>query len=498
MKKQKKLTWIGLMMVLSQIMLMVFVVQWLLMQFRVEKEQLVNDLKQQFTEARQQVMDSMLVYKVISPILGDSLQCNIRIDIRNDSTLQDNGNKKHKIESFVRKYTTLKAGFVALSTCDSGSSLPLQMPNGDKSVLYSDNTVLNGVKLIIADKNDLQNDTRIFDNAFSFTPDSSLFKKIFGEKLAKQGFNFSPIWVSGHAHGKDSIAPKHKAIYFESGIFDSQFGPEISHYNLYLFKKISPQAIFALILLILSGAAFYIAYRNLKNQMMLNTLRNEFVGNVSHELKTPVATVKVALEALRNFDMKKDPAITNDYLEMASLEMNRLELLINKVLNTSILEEGSQLIYPETTDLKLLTEEVLKSLQLRFANENATLHFEAGEGNFTANLDRLYIQGVIINLLDNSLKYGGEKVSIRVKLEQDRQKILLSVSDNGPGIPEQFSGKIFDKFFRVPTGDRHNVKGYGLGLSFVALVMKHHKGTVEVRNLKEGGCEFVLSFPKIQ
>jgi len=498
MKKLNKLTWIGLMMVLSQLMLAVFVVQWLFMQFKVEKEQLVKDLGQQFTEARQQVMDSMLVHQLITPILDDSVKMNITINMHDDPTQQDINTKKHKVETFVKRYSTLKANVITIGTNDSSKGNALCQPDANTGTCYSDGMVLSGVKLIIADKPDSLHADRFTERDLFFSPDSSLLKKIFAEKLSRQGFDFTTIWISKNKKSNDSIFSPRSSIYFESGIFSKHFGPEIAHYNLYLFNKISPQVIFALILLILSGAAFFIAYRSLKKQMILNTLRNEFVGNVSHELKTPVSTVKVALEALRNFDMKKDLAITNDYLEMASLEMNRLELLINKVLNTSILEDGKQLIYPEVSDLKSLAGEVLKSLQLRFSKENAMVSFEVGEGDFFASLDRLYIQGVIINLLDNSLKYGGENVTVRVKLEHNEQNILLSVSDNGPGIPEQYLPKIFDKFFRVPTGNRHNVKGYGLGLNFVALVMKHHQGSVEGRNLKEGGCEFILTFPKIR
>lgn len=492
--KLRKLRWIGFLMGLSQLMLAVFVVQWLFTQFRVEKDQLSKDVGRQLTEAREQVMDSMLVHQVITPILHDSMKFNIQITSGKDSSNQQDLSKQHKVETYVKHFNTINTKVLRFRSGDTANKSQGQKASTGSWTYSSDNMVLEGVKLIIGNNKDSIKDERsIITQQFQFSPDTGQLLKILNEKLTKEGYKFSASWIQ---KSRDKSNPGLSVLIFETGFPDSSYGIEITNYKTYLFRKISAQTLFAFILLLFTGAAFLIAYRSLSSQMMLSTLRNEFVSNVSHELKTPVATVKVALEALRNFDMKKDPATANDYFEMASLEMSRLDLLINKVLNTSILEGGDQLIYPETTDLKILTQEVLQSLQLRFSKENTTVNFLSAEGDFILHLDRLYIQGVIINLLDNSLKYAGENAVINVKLGQKADSLQLSVSDNGPGIPEQYMNKIFDKFFRVPTGDRHNVKGYGLGLSFVALVMKHHDGKVEVRNLKEGGCEFLLIFPK--
>ena len=110
-------------------------------------------------------------------------------------------------------------------------------------------------------------------------------------------------------------------------------------------------------------------------------------------------------------------------------------------------------------------------------------------------VDPLHFQGVLINLIDNSLKYGPENPEILIRLWQDNGSAYIEVSDNGSGIPKEYIGRIFDKFFRVPTGDTHNIKGYGLGLSFAALVMKQHQGSISVKNLDQGGCSFTLRFP---
>jgi two-component system, OmpR family, phosphate regulon sensor histidine kinase PhoR len=135
-------------------------------------------------------------------------------------------------------------------------------------------------------------------------------------------------------------------------------------------------------------------------------------------------------------------------------------------------------------------------MEARFVQQNASVEFKTGVENCFLHIDRLHIQGVIINLIDNSLKYSDNKPEIIIEIEQSFGSVMLTISDNGQGIPQEYISRIFDKFFRVPKGDLHNVKGYGLGLSFADLVMKHHSGSISVKNLKDSGCEFTLTFPK--
>lgn len=227
----------------------------------------------------------------------------------------------------------------------------------------------------------------------------------------------------------------------------------------------------------------------------LNILRNDFISNISHELKTPVSTITVALEALKDFDRIKDPVKSNEYLEIAFNEMKRLDKLVTQILNTSILDDKNQYLQIEETDLVLLTNEVLSSMQARFSKQGAKVEFKTDLMTCMLSIDRLHIQGVLLNLLDNSLKYTTGVPEILVRIEERKNNVLLAIRDNGPGIPDEYIRKVFDKFFRVPKGDTHDVKGYGLGLSFADLVMKHHSGSIGVRNLKEGGCIFTLVFP---
>jgi two-component system phosphate regulon sensor histidine kinase PhoR len=215
---------------------------------------------------------------------------------------------------------------------------------------------------------------------------------------------------------------------------------------------------------------------------------------MSHELKTPIATVKVALEALNNYNFIEDKKRSREYLGMATTEMDRLELLATRVLNTSLLESGKISLQRESYDLKKLVEEVLLAMQPRIDKQQATVSFHPTGNGFVIPIDRLHMQGVLVNLIDNSLKYGVAPVHIDIKLNEHNGAVQLALSDNGPGIPEEYREKVFEKFFRVPSGNRHDTKGYGLGLSYAAQVMRQHNGSINVNNALQGGCVFTLSF----
>ncbi len=269
------------------------------------------------------------------------------------------------------------------------------------------------------------------------------------------------------------------------------------NYFFYLISVILPQIVFAIILIGLSVFALVFAYRSYLSQIKLNMLRSDFVSNITHELKIPVSTAKAALEAILNFGIADDKEKTISYLKMMSLEMNRLDELTSRVLDHSKLESNQHLLHREDTQLGVFLERIVKSTQL-FFTDSIKIEYKKPKIEIVASIDRLYMEGVIRNLLENSKKYGGDDVKIKVKLRSTTSYVYVSVIDNGPGIPKEYVHKIFDRFFRIPNDNKHNVKGFGLGLSFASLVMKQHHGSISVKNRPKGGCKFVLKLPRKQ
>jgi len=169
--------------------------------------------------------------------------------------------------------------------------------------------------------------------------------------------------------------------------------------------------------------------------------------------------------------------------------------LVNQVLKNSVLEDNSNFLSIDNFDIVSLVREVSSSMQSRFDQQNAIVEIKTSKDEIFINADRLHLHGVIVNLLDNSLKYTEQKPEILIDIKQDLKETSLTITDNGIGIPDEYVDKIFDKFFRVPKGDQHNVKGYGLGLNYASLVMKLHNGKITVKSKDGSGCSFTLHLP---
>jgi two-component system, OmpR family, phosphate regulon sensor histidine kinase PhoR len=263
-----------------------------------------------------------------------------------------------------------------------------------------------------------------------------------------------------------------------------------------LLKKITPEIIFSFVLTSLTVLAFVVMYRNLRSQQRLMEIKNDFISNITHELKTPVATVSVALEALKNFNALEDRQRTSEYLEIAQNELSRLTLMTDKILKTAIFEEHGVDLKVEKFDIDALFRQVLVSMKLVFEKRNTKLNYTAEGDTFFVHGSKEHLTNVLYNLLDNALKYSGENAIVSVALNVNTQQVVFSVQDDGVGIQQEYQKKIFEKFFRVPSGDIHTIKGHGLGLSYVYSVISSHGGTIRVESEINKGSLFEITLPQ--
>lgn len=263
----------------------------------------------------------------------------------------------------------------------------------------------------------------------------------------------------------------------------------------YLFKRIIAIVLLSLFLIAFTTVSFALLYSNLLKQRRLANIKNEFISNVTHELKTPIATVSVAIEAMRSFNGSLGAEKTKDYLDISANELQRLSLLVDKVLKLSMFEKKEIELRYERLDMKQLVTEVTESMRLQFEKHEAevTIHTE---GDTTLEGDRLHLVSVLFNLMDNALKYSPCAPQINIQITGSNNKVYLSIADTGIGIPAEYKDKVFEKFFRVPTGNVHNAKGYGLGLSYVAHVIKKHQGNIKVESVEGDGSKFIVTLPK--
>ena len=337
---------------------------------------------------------------------------------------------------------------------------------------------------------------RIWDASDSMPEMQDVFpvlEKKFSEAVSASG---SPVSTRLVRLQQDSLAPAGLlAATYTDAFSQEQYGAVLYNYQRHVLHSMWPQLLFSGLLIVCVALAFLFIYQSLLRQHRLTELKNDFIRNMTHELKTPIATVSVAVEALQNFDALQNPQRTREYLDIAGMELNRLSLLVDKVLRISLFEKQEPELRIESLDLKVLVEEILHSMRLQFEKCRAQVYF-LPEGDFFAlKGDRLHLVSVVYNLLDNALKYSAQHPEIRIGITHQNQQLALRVEDNGIGIPQAFHARIFEKFFRVPTGDVHDVKGHGLGLSYVAGVVRLHGGSISVESRAPSGTRFTIVLP---
>lgn len=276
---------------------------------------------------------------------------------------------------------------------------------------------------------------------------------------------------------------------------DGFYNAAITGFKTHLLKRIWPQFALSFLLIFVTVLAFYVLWRNMNTQQQLLRQKDQLVSNITHELKTPVATVSVALEAIQRFDSAASPERTREYLAIARQQLQRLNLLIDKVLRLSMFEGGKIELSFSTVSLNELAEEVVQPLKLQFESAGGVLLWEPENEPLTIYADKQHITSLLFNLLDNALKYGGTPPETVLRIYSETDFAVMEVSDNGSGIDESYRQKIFEPFFRIPgRGSSHNVKGHGLGLSYVAEIVRLHHGSVEVKNHGKGAV-FSVKLP---
>lgn len=481
--QKRKLARIWLLTLASMLMLSGFMAYWLKAQYEEETYNFKRSVRMEFESVQRRISDSSVMRQVLSHISTSAkgivgANVKLRVEINDSSFESIQGNTHRQMKTVVSSDQHKNIKIVEMRERDSllFSKDSLNLDN-EAHVL---NMVLSKLK-IIADS---------AKNGIS-AKDTTLFNKAFKEAMQRNEWSFNTQWISSYVTPGDN----YKRFYLES-IFLRGMYMEVNNFRWMLFRKVAPQLAFSLTLLLLTLIAFRLTYRNLKRQITLSTMKDDFISNMSHELKTPVSTVKVALEALSNFNVMDDRTKSMEYLEMARLEMNRLDMLVNQALQTSMLEEGRLFMSLRQEKLDQITDEVALLMKLPLAEKDSTLSISKEGNDFSISGDRLHLQGVLVNIIDNSLKYAQSASAIQLRLKEEDQSIVLTIEDNGPGIPEAYLEKIFEKFFRVPTGNEHKVKGYGLGLSYVAAVIQQHQGTIKANNIQGGGIRFTITFPK--
>ena len=262
-----------------------------------------------------------------------------------------------------------------------------------------------------------------------------------------------------------------------------------------VFKRMSNVIAMILIFFVITFTVAFVALYSLYRQKKTQDVTNDFINNVTHEFKTPIATISLACEVLSDPTMLEDKDIRSSYVEILNDENNRLKDMVTTVLETAQLRKGQIKMNVELIDMHELIQKVTDSFALLVSSSNGVLSIALNADNHQIFGDRTHLTNTLTNLIENSIKYSTGSPEILVNTLSDEKNFIVSVSDKGIGIPQTALGKIFDNFYRVPHGNIHNVKGYGLGLGYVKKIVQLHRGRIEVQSTEGKGSTFTIYLP---
>ncbi|MCF0060531.1 HAMP domain-containing histidine kinase [Dyadobacter chenwenxiniae] len=260
----------------------------------------------------------------------------------------------------------------------------------------------------------------------------------------------------------------------------------------YLLRQMAWLLGSSMFLLMLTSSCFIFMLTTILRQKKLSEIKNDFINNMTHELKTPIATVTAAVDALMHFGAINDPGKAQAYLQISHHNLQHLAAMVEKVLNLAVDEKRELTLNREPVSLAVMVQELVDNHQLK---AQKLIYFDTDiPAEAVVCVDSMHFSNALNNLIDNAINYSYDQVRISMCYKREADNWRLIICDNGIGIPKAYHGAIFERFFRVPTGDLHQVKGFGLGLAYVQQVMQRHGGKIRVSSELEKGSKFILEF----
>ncbi len=263
----------------------------------------------------------------------------------------------------------------------------------------------------------------------------------------------------------------------------------------YLYKSLgwmlSISILFTLFILI----TFFLTLRMIMNQKKVSEIKSDFINNMTHEFKTPIATISLASDSIMNPAVLNNPTQMKTFLRIIKEENSRMNSHVERVLQMSLIEKKDFAVVRVSQDLHELIWRAVDNMQLLVQDTNGTITTELKADLAVFKVDEMHFTNIIVNLLENALKYAKEAPEVTVSTQNNGNGMIIKVADKGIGMTREQQNKIFDKFYRASGGNIHNVKGFGLGLSYVKAVVDAHQGSISVKSKPDVGTEFTIYLP---
>jgi two-component system, OmpR family, phosphate regulon sensor histidine kinase PhoR len=343
-------------------------------------------------------------------------------------------------------------------------------------------------------------------------PDTALVDSLLRYEFKNRGINTRYVWTVFSAgsmplfgNGDDPqqslrdslLTSRHRVSLRPDNIFSQphMLAVYFPFQNGYILKSLWLMLVLSVLFVLFILLLFYYSISTIYRQKQFSEIKNDFISNMTHELKTPISTISLACEVLADSSVEKTQDRLNRYVSMIKEENKRLGGLVENVLQSALLDKGNFRLKTEPVDFHALLRNAVNSVRIQVENKSGEITMSLDAKRFDIECDRTHTQNLIFNLLDNAIKYTPGQPLIRVSTVNTATGIQLCVEDNGIGISRENQKKIFDKLYRVPTGNVHDVKGFGLGLSYVKAIALKHGGDVFVQSEPGHGSQFYVNLP---
>jgi two-component system, OmpR family, phosphate regulon sensor histidine kinase PhoR len=242
-------------------------------------------------------------------------------------------------------------------------------------------------------------------------------------------------------------------------------------------------------------AAFYVTLKTLYNQKKLSEIKTDFINNMTHEFKTPIATISLAVDAIKNEKVQSNKEKLNYFTAIIKDENKRMNKHVETILHAALLEKQELKLQFTTVHIHALLQGIVDNYGLQLQDKNGAVDMQLQAKNDLLHIDEVHFTNMLSNLIDNAIKYSNDNVQIKVTTHATNKFFLLSIQDNGIGMSKESVKRVFEKFYRAHTGNVHNVKGFGLGMSYVKSVVDAHKGKIKVESTLGKGTTFIVEIP---
>ncbi len=271
----------------------------------------------------------------------------------------------------------------------------------------------------------------------------------------------------------------------------------VPHQNTIIFKEIFWFLLGAILFTIIITTAFFLTIRALLKQKKLSEIKSDFINNMTHEFKTPLATISLAVDALKNEKVIADSEKSNYFTRIIKEENKRMNKQVETILQAALLDKQEIQLNLKKISAHAIIKETINSMALALEEKNPQIILALDAPNDTIMADEVHFVNLINNLLDNSIKYSkeAEKLIIKISTSTEGHRVCIKIEDNGIGMSKETLSRIFEKFYRAHTGNIHNVKGFGLGLSYVKTMVDAHKGTIKAESLLGKGSCLTICIP---